>query len=123
MLQSVALSAPQLAEAVRAALFTFDDAISLEARAMQLLLKAVETRDLALALHGADDDAKARVFGNLSERGRITLQEEIDVIKSAKGNEVSETRRKVVAQARALEEQGVIELTRESDEESDGLNG
>jgi flagellar motor switch protein FliG len=123
MLQSVALSAPQLAEAVRAALFTFDDAISLEPRAMQHLLKAVETRDLALALHGADDDVKARVFGNLSERGRVTLQEEVDVLKSAKGHEVSEARRKVVAQARALEEQGVIELTRESDEDGDEFGG
>ena len=69
------------------------------------------------------DEMKARVFGNLSERGRVTLQEEIDVLKSAKGHEVSEARRKVVAQARALEEQGVIELTRESDEESEEFGG
>lgn len=116
MLQSVALSAPDLAEAVRAALFTFDDAVNLEPRAMQHLLKAVETRDLAVAMHGADQEIRDRIFGNLSERGRIALQEEVDLLKSVRGHEVSEARRKVVAQARALEEQGLIELSRESDE-------
>ena len=116
MLASVAQSAPDLAEAVRAALFTFDDAMSLEARALQVLLKAVETRDLAVALHGADPDLAAGVMGNMSERARVTLQEEIDLLKTVRGSEVSEARRKVVSQARALEEQGLIELTRESAE-------
>ena len=113
MLQSVALSAPDLAEAVRAALFTFDDALSLEPRAMQALLKAVETRDLAVALSSADETLRARVMSNLSERARVTLQEEMELLSGVRGGEVSEARRKVVAQARALEEQGIIELTRE----------
>ena len=121
MLQSVALSAPDLAEAVRAALFTFDDAMSLEPRAMQVLLKAVETRDLAMALHGADGDLLAGVLSNVSERARATLTEEMDLLKSVRGSDVSEARRKVVSQARALEEQGLIELTREAgDGEDDG---
>jgi len=120
MLQSVALSAPALAEAVRAALFTFDDATSLDPRAMQQLLKAVETRDLATALHGADQELKDRIFSNLSERGRTTLQEEIEVLKAVKGSEVSEARRKVVATARSLEEQGVIELSRAGDDDEEG---
>jgi len=113
MLQSVALSAPDLAEAVRAALFTFDDALSLEPRAMQALLKAVETRDLAVALNSADEALRARVMSNLSERARVTLKEEMDLLTNVRGADVSEARRKVVAQARALEEQGIIELTRE----------
>jgi len=113
MLQSVALSAPDLAEAVRAALFTFDDALSLEPRAMQALLKSVETRDLAVALNSADETLRARVMSNLSERARVTLKEEMDLLNNVRGGEVSEARRKVVAQARALEEQGIIELTRE----------
>jgi flagellar motor switch protein FliG len=114
MLQSVAVKAPDLAEAVRAALFTFDDSMSLEPRAMQVLLKAVETRDLALALHGAEDDLVAGVLQNMSERARVTLNEERELLTTVRGSEVSEARRKVVAQARALEEQGLIELTRES---------
>jgi len=122
MLQSVALSAPDLAEAVRAALFTFDDALSLEPRAMQALLKAVETRDLAVALNSADDALRARVMSNLSERARVTLKEEMDLLTNVRGGDVSEARRKVVAQARALEEQGIIELTREGAEDSEGFD-
>lgn len=120
MLQAVAVSAPDLAEAVRAALFTFEDAMALDARAIQALLKAVETRDLATALQGADGGVLSRVLSNLSERARATLQEEIDLMRNARGAEVSEARRKVVSQARALEEQGLIELTREGGDE-DGL--
>lgn len=117
MLQSVAQSAPDLAEAVRAALFTFDDALNLEPRAMQALLKAVETRDLAVALSSADDQLRAQVTSNLSERARVTLREEMDLLTNVRGHEVSEARRKVVTTARSLEEQGIIELTRESADE------
>ena len=121
MLQSVALTAPDLAEAVRAALFTFDDALSLEPRAIQVLLKAIESRDLATALNGADDEQRARVFNNLSQRAQAHLVEEMDLWKNVRGSEVSEARRKVVSTARSLEEQGLIELTREG-AESEGFD-
>src|SRR3954447_9179554 len=47
LLQAVGMNAPDLAEAVRNALFTFEDVLDLEPRAMQALLQAVEARDLA----------------------------------------------------------------------------
>ena len=67
----------------------------------------------ATALQGAEGGVLSRVLSNLSERARATLQEEVDLMRNARGAEVSEARRKVVSQARALEEQGLIELTRE----------
>ncbi len=117
LLQALAASSPDLAEAVRAALFTFDDALSLEARSMQALLKAVDTRDLAVALHNAPEHLAERVFANLSERARGGLQEEISLLVRVRSNDVVAARARVVVTARELIEQGAIELSREDSEE------
>lgn len=115
VLQALAQTAPQLAEATREALFTFDDAMSLEPRAMQTLLKAVEVRTLATALVTAADDLRDRVLANMSERARATLLEEIDLVTRANPGEVLAARKSVVQAARGLEESGELDLSRRTD--------
>lgn len=119
VLQAVALTDPQLAEATKAHLFTFADVLRLEARSMQALLKAVETRDLAVALSTAEEGERDAVLSNLSERARDTLLEEIDLLRGVKASDVTDARRAVVATARRLEEEGALVLSRAGDDEEE----
>lgn len=109
--------APDLADAVRAALFTFDDVAALEARALQTLLKSVETRELAVALKNADELVLSKILGNLSERAREGLLEEIDLLTSVRSAEVEAARKSIVQVARRLEDEGALVIARPDDED------
>jgi flagellar motor switch protein FliG len=110
-------TSPDLADQVRAALFTFDDVAALEPRALQTLLKGVETRELAVALKGADEQVLSKILGNLSERARDGLLEEIDLLTSVRSAEVEAARKSIVQTARRLEEEGVLVIARPDDED------
>jgi flagellar motor switch protein FliG len=89
-------------------MFTFDDVIKLDDRAMQRVLRDVNKADLALALKGAPDHLKEKVFSNLSERARENLKEEIDILGPQLAKNVYGAQRKIVDVCRSLEESGEI---------------
>jgi flagellar motor switch protein FliG len=116
VMSALASSDPELAEAVRQALFTFDDVAALEPRALQVLLKAVDSRELALALKNADEQLLGRILGNLSERARDGLLEEIDLLTAIRPADVQAARQSIVGVARRLEEEGAITIARPEEE-------
>ncbi|NOH01759.1 MAG: flagellar motor switch protein FliG [Chloroflexi bacterium] len=98
----------KLVEEIRANMFTFDDVAKLDDRTMQRVLRDVNKNDLALALKGAPDHLKEKVFANLSERARENLKEEIDILGPQLAKNVYAAQRKIVDVCRSLEESGEI---------------
>ena len=74
VLDQLAEADAELAEEVRLLLFTFEDIVKLDDRSIQLVLKEVDQKDLALALRGVPDDVKEKIFSNMSERGAEMLR-------------------------------------------------
>jgi flagellar motor switch protein FliG len=106
-----------LAEDVRSRMFVFDDILGLEDRAMQTVLRQIEGSMLARALKGASEPVSAKVLGNISERARENLQEEIELLGRVRVTEVEEARGAVVAVLRQMEAAGEIVLRRSNDED------
>ncbi len=102
----------ELADRVRALMFTFADIVGLDDRAIQKVLQNVETASLALALKGQGDDVKDAIFRNLSERASAALQEEAELLGAVRRTEVEEAQTAIVAQIRALEAAGQITIDR-----------
>jgi flagellar motor switch protein FliG len=98
----------KLVEEIRANMFTFDDVAKLDDRTMQRVLRDVNKNDLALALKGAPDHLREKVFANLSERARDNLKEEIDILGPQLAKNVYASQRKIVDVCRSLEESGEI---------------
>jgi flagellar motor switch protein FliG len=98
----------KLVDEIRANMFTFDDVIKLDDRAMQRILRDINKADLALALKGAPEHLKERVYSNLSERARENLKEEIDILGPQLAKNVYTAQRKIVDAVRSLEEAGEI---------------
>lgn len=98
----------KLVEEIRANMFTFDDVIKLDDRAIQRVLRDINKNDLALALKGSPDHLKDKVFNNLSERARENLKEEIDILGPQLAKNVYTAQRKIVDVCRSLEESGEI---------------
>src|SRR5919206_441492 len=80
ILEALEARSPEIAEEIRRRMFMFEDIVHLEDRAVQLVLRQVETPDLATALKGVSDEVRDKVTRNLSERARENLLEEIDLM-------------------------------------------
>ena len=74
MLDELAETDEELAEEVRALLFVFEDIVKLDDRAIQMVLREVDQKDLALALRGVADEVKDKILANMSERGAEMLK-------------------------------------------------
>jgi len=108
---------PELAEQIRAQMFVFEDITTIDDRAVQLVLRQVETADLACALKGVREDVRQKVMKNMSERAAENLAEEIDLLGPQRLKTVEDAQAKIVQVIRALEESGQIVITRGDDEQ------
>jgi flagellar motor switch protein FliG len=111
---------PELAELVRAQMFVFEDIVTLDDRAIQLVLRQVESGDLAVALKGVREDVRQKVMKNMSERAAENLSEEIELLGPQRVKTVEDAQAKIVQSIRALEESGQIMITRGDDDEMVG---
>jgi flagellar motor switch protein FliG len=107
----------ELAEEVRSRMFVFGDIVLLEDRAMQLVLRSVETNELSVALKGVSPEVSNMVLRNLSERARENLVEEIDMLGPVRLSQVEDARANIVQSIRRLEESGQIVLRRDGEDE------
>jgi len=117
ILEGLAVTDPELADTIRSMMFVFADITLLEDRAIQLVLRGIETSTLATALKGADDDVREKILSNMSERARENLEEEIDLLGRVRISIVEESRSHVVQEIRKLEESGEIMISREGEDE------
>lgn len=105
-------SDPEVAEQVRNLMFVFSDLVKLTDKEIQTLLREVDKRDLVVALKAADVELKEKVLSNMSERVRLSLEEEMEYLSPLRLSEVEEMQLRIVHQCRQLEEQGQIIITR-----------
>lgn len=116
ILEALETQDAELAEEVRSRMFVFEDLTTLDDRSVQLVLREVDQKDLAVALKGVRGDVRDKILKNMSERAATNLQEEIDLLGPVRLKTVEESQANVVRVIRALEESGQIVLSRGGDE-------
>src|SRR4051794_33120329 len=114
VLDELAKTESELADEVRLLLFTFEDVVKLDDRSIQMVLKEVDQKDLAIALRGVSDDVRARIFSNMSDRGAELLKEEIDFQPPQRKRVIEEAQGRIVGVVRRLEEAGAVVISRGS---------
>jgi flagellar motor switch protein FliG len=112
VLDELAKTESELAEEVRLLLFTFEDVVKLDDRSIQMVLKEVDQKDLAIALRGVSEDVRSRIFSNMSERGSELLKEEIEFQPPQRKRVIEEAQGRIVGVVRRLEEAGAVVLSR-----------
>jgi flagellar motor switch protein FliG len=119
VLESLVELDAELGEEVRRLLFVFEDIVRLDDRSIQMVLKDVDQKDLALALRGVADEVRERLLSNMSARGSEMLKEEMEFQPPQKRRVVEEAQGRVVGVVRRLEEAGAIVLARGGGDEDD----
>jgi flagellar motor switch protein FliG len=103
---------PEVSESVRNLMFVFDDIAKLTDRELQVLMREVDQADLVIALKSASDEMKDKILGNLSERVRAFITEEMEFAGPMRLSEVEEVQLRIVQQVRQLEEQGQVSIVK-----------
>jgi flagellar motor switch protein FliG len=101
---------PELAERIEDLMFVFDNLIELDDRSIQALLREVSTETLILALKGADEDIKEKIFGNMSKRAAEMLRDDLDTKGPVRLSEVEMAQKEILAIDRRMAESGEINL-------------
>lgn len=102
--------APEMAEAIRNQMFTFDDLIRLDNKGMQLVLKEVPREDLLLALKTASPPVKEKIFANMSARAVEIMQDDLGSMGPVRLKDVEKSQANVILVVRRLADDQKIQL-------------
>ncbi|MGM0411010.1 MAG: flagellar motor switch protein FliG [Bacillota bacterium] len=108
---------PELAEEIRQRMFVFEDITVLDDRAIQLVVRQVDSHEIALALKTASDEVKEKLLSNMSNRAREMLEEDMEYMGPVRVREVEEAQQDIVNVIRELEDSGEIVIARGEESE------
>jgi len=102
---------PELATEIKALMFVFEDMLLLDDKSMQTVLKQVDSKDLSLALKGANEQLANKFYANMSNRASEMIKEEIQYMGPKRLREVEEAQQKIVDVVRRLEAENEIVIS------------
>ncbi len=112
ILDTLAEQDPELAEEIKKRMFVFEDIVTLDNRAIQLVIRDCDNDDLLLALKVASDEVKEVIFKNMSKRMSETFKQEMEIMGPVRLRDVEEAQSRIVSVIRRLEESGEIVIAR-----------
>ena len=99
-----------LSQEIQDNMFVFENLSEIDDRGMQTLLREVSTDQLLLALRGASEDLKEKVFKNMSSRAAEMLKDDLEAAPPARISEVESAQKEILSTARRLSDAGEIAL-------------
>ncbi len=112
IIENLEIQDPELAEEIKRRMFVFEDIVLLDDRSLQLVLREIESKDLALALKASSSEVGDKIYKNMSKRAADMLREEIEYMGPVRIRDVEEAQQKIVNVIRRLEESGEIVVAR-----------
>src|SRR5688572_10033938 len=100
----------QLGGKIQDLMFVFGDLVEIDDRGMQEVLRAVPGEKLLLAMKGADDELKAKIFKNMSQRAAEMLKDDLESRGPVRLSEVEGAQKEILASVRKMSEAGTIQL-------------
>ena len=101
---------PELSQAIRQKMFTFEDLTWLDTSSLQMVLREVEMRDLAVALKTASEKLQGLLLSCISKRAAETVKEEMSFLGPLKLKEIEGAQQRIIEVVRRLETEGQIDL-------------
>jgi len=110
MLESIRESDEILAQAIQDQMFTFDDLIKLDDRAIQTVLREVAGDSLVIALKGAGEEVREKVLKNMSQRAAEGLREDLESRGPVRVSDVDAQQKEILRIIRRLADAGEIAM-------------
>ncbi|MDE2262171.1 MAG: flagellar motor switch protein FliG [Gammaproteobacteria bacterium] len=110
LMEQIEKSDEALAARILDLVFVFDNLIDVDDRGMQELLRQVPAEKLLLAMKGAEDTLKEKIFKNMSQRAAEMLRDDLEAKGPVRLSEVEGAQKEILQIARKLAEAGTIAL-------------
>jgi len=110
VLQTIREHDPELAQKIEDKMFVFEDLVKLDDRAIQLLLRDVQSETLVISLKGAATEVREKILRNMSRRAGEALREELEIRGPMRLSEVEGQQKEILKIARRLAEEGQITI-------------
>jgi len=116
IMEQIQKSDEALAQTIEDLVFVFEDLGGLDDRSMQELLRQVPGDQLLLALKGADEALKDKIFKNMSQRAAEMLKDDLESKGPVRVADVEGAQKTILQTARKLAAAGTIALSGKGDE-------
>ena len=101
---------PDLAQKILEEMFVFENLLDVDDRGIQLLLREVQSDSLIIALKGAPEELREKIFKNMSQRAAEMLKEDLEAKGPVRLSEVETEQKEILKIARRLADEGQIVL-------------
>jgi flagellar motor switch protein FliG len=101
---------PELSEEIRKKMFVFEDFITLDGRAIQLMLKEIDGRTLVLALKTATTPLREHVLSCMSSRAATMIIEDLEALGPIAVSQIEAAQDEIVQVALRLAAEGKVSL-------------
>ena len=105
-----------LAQKIMDEMFVFDNLIDVDDHGIQLLLREVQSESLIIALKGAQEDLRKKIFKNMSQRAAEALREDLESKGPVRVSEVEAEQKEILKILRQLADDGQIALGGKGDD-------
>jgi flagellar motor switch protein FliG len=116
IMDSIKAHDEELAQKIMDEMFVFEDLNQLDDRAVQLILREVQSDSLIVALKGVSDDLRNKILKNMSQRAAEQLKEDIEAKGPVKVSDVEAEQREILKLVRRLADEGQIALAGKGEE-------
>lgn len=116
VLAQVSENDAELALKIQDKMFVFEDLSSMSASAMQIILREIQTGQLLLALRGASEELKTKIYTNMSKRAADILKDDLDASPPAKLSDVELAQKEILGVVKGLIDVGTIKLGEGADD-------
>jgi flagellar motor switch protein FliG len=99
-----------MAQKIMDEMFVFDNVIDIDDRGIQLLLREVQSEMLIIALKGASQDLRDKIFRNMSQRAGEMMREDLESKGPVRLSEVEAQQKQILQIVRRLSDEGQIVL-------------
>ena len=110
IMKSLSKADKNLVQSIQESMFVFDNLIMSDDKSLQTLLRGTDTEDLVLALKGADEPLREKLFSCMSSRAAANLMDEMEALGPVRLTEVQEAQKRIINVARRLSDEGTIVL-------------
>ena len=100
----------ELAQKIMDEMFVWEDLLELDNKAIQLLLREVQSESLILALKGSSEELREKIFSNMSQRAGEMLKEDLEAKGMVRVSEVEAQQKEILTIVRRLADDGQIAL-------------
>jgi flagellar motor switch protein FliG len=108
VMNSLKIHDPDMAQKIMDEMFVFENIVDIDDRGIQTLLREVASESLIVALKGAGQDLRDKIFKNMSQRAAEMMREDLESKGPVRLSEVEAQQKEILQIVRRLSDEGQI---------------